>query len=105
MYAIIQINKEKYFDDVLMALTEAGVEDPVVFSGEALGHKLVFDMPVFAGFRSSMKPGESYAKIIMAATEEDKIDFMLEELKNSGVNFIEDEIGKIVLIPTHKIYK
>lgn len=88
-----------------MALTEAGIEDPVVLSGEALGHKLVFDMPVFAGFRSSMKPGESYAKVIMAITEEDKIYFMLEELKNSGVNFIEDEIGKIALIPTHKIYK
>jgi hypothetical protein len=61
-------------------------------------------MPVFAGFRSSMKPGESYAKIIMAITEQEQIDFMLEELKNSGVNFIEDEIGKIVVIPTQKVY-
>jgi hypothetical protein len=51
-----------------------------------------------------MKPGESYAKIIMAITEQEQIDFMLEELKNSGVNFIEDEIGKIVVIPTQKVY-
>lgn len=104
MYAIIQINKEKYLDDILMALAEAGVDDPVVLSAETLGHKLAFDMPVFAGFRNSLNPGESYAKVIMAITEEEAIDFMLEELKHSGVDFIEDQIGKIVLLPTHKVY-
>jgi len=104
MYAIIQINKEKYLDDILMALAEAGVDNPVVLSGETLGHKLAFDMPVFAGFRNSLNPGENFAKIVMAITEQETIDFMLEELKNSGVDFIKDQIGKIVLIPTHKVY-
>ena len=103
MYMILQINKEKYLDDILMAFAEAGIEDPIVLSGESLGHKLIYDMPLFAGFRKSMGSAKSYAKIIMTVVKQDQVDFMLEELKNSGVNFVEDEIGKIVLLPIEKV--
>ncbi len=53
MYMILSLNKEKYLDDVLMALTEAGIDDTIVLSGESLGRKLTFDNPIFAGFRKS----------------------------------------------------
>lgn len=104
MYLILQIDKEKYLDDVLMACTEAGIEDPIVLTGESLGQKLVYDMPLFAGFRKSMGQGRSYTKIIMSIAEQEQVDFMLEELKNSDVDFIEDEVGKIILLPIEKIY-
>ncbi|HHE37604.1 MAG TPA: hypothetical protein ENL20_03405 [Candidatus Cloacimonetes bacterium] len=103
MYMIINLNKEKYLDDVLMALTEAGIDDTIVLSGETVGHKLAFDNPIFAGFRKSFGSGKGYANVIMAIAEQDQIDFMLEELKNSGVDFVKDEIGKIVLLPVEKI--
>jgi hypothetical protein len=99
MYMILHVNQEKYADDVLMALAEVGVVDPIVVSGESLGHKLVFDMPLFAGFRKSFGSESSYAKVILAQAEEKDVEFMLEELKNSGVDFIGDEIGKIYLLP------
>ena len=104
MYMILNLNKEKYLDDVLMALTEAGVDDTVVLSGESLGHKLTFDNPLFAGFRKSIGKDKGYANVIMAVADKEQIDFMLEELKNSGVEFVKDEIGKIVLIPTEVVY-
>ncbi len=104
MYMILSLNKEKYLDDVLMALTEAGIDDTIVLSGESLGRKLTFDNPIFAGFRKSFSKDKGYANVIMAIAEQEQIDFMLEELKNSDVNFIEDEIGKIILLPIEKIY-
>ena len=104
MYMILNLNKEKYLDDVLMALTEAGIDDTVVLVGESLGHKLAFDNPLFAGFRKSFGSDKGYANVIMAVAEKEQIDFMLEELKNSGVDFMKDEIGKIVLIPTEVVY-
>jgi hypothetical protein len=104
MYMILNLNKEKYLDDVLMALAEAGIDDTVVLSGESLGHKLTFDNPLFAGFRKSMGKDKGYANVIMAIAEKDQIDFMLEELKHSGVDLIGDEIAKIVLIPTEVVY-
>ena len=103
MYMILNLNKEKYLDDVLMALTEAGIDDTVVLSGESLGHKLAFDNPLFAGFRKSFGKDKGYANVIMAVAEKDQVEFMLEELKNSGVDFVKNEIGKIVLLPVEKI--
>jgi hypothetical protein len=101
---ILQLNKENYLDDVLMALTEAEVEDTVVISGESLGHKLVFDNPLFAGFRKSLGNDKGYANLIFAIASEEQIDFMLQELKNAKIDFVEDEIGKIILLPVTKIY-
>jgi hypothetical protein len=101
---ILSLNKEKYLDDVLMALTEAGIDDTIVLSGESSGRKLTFDNPIFAGFRKSFSKDKGYANVIMAIAEQEQVDFMLEELKNSDVNFIEDEIGKIILLPIEKIY-
>ena len=103
MYMIINLNKEKYLDDVLMALAEASIDDTIVLSGETLGHKLAFDNPLFAGFRKSFGSDKGYAKIIMALAEKSQVEFMLEELKNSGIDFEKDELGKIVLIPTDEI--
>ena len=104
MYMILQINKEKYVDDVLMALAEAGIADPIVLSGESLGHKLAFDNPLFAGFRNTYGSEKSFARIIMAEATEQEVEFMLEELKQSGVNFVKDEIGSIFLLPIQKVY-
>lgn len=104
MFMILHVYDERYLDDIMMALAEVGIEDPVVISGESLGHKLAFDMPLFAGFRQTMGKDKSYAKIIMAEADEKDIDFLLEELNNADVHFIEDELGKIILLPIHKIY-
>jgi len=31
---ILQINKEKYLDDILMAFAEAGIEDPISYKSK-----------------------------------------------------------------------
>jgi len=103
MYMILQLYKEKYLDDIMMALAEAGIENTIVLSGESLSHKMAFSMPLFAGFRKTIGAEKGYANIILAIADEEQIDFMLQELKKSDVNFIDDGIGKIVLLPIHKI--
>lgn len=103
MYMILQLYKEKYLDDIMMALAEAGIENTIVLSGESLSHKMAFSMPLFAGFRKTIGAEKGYANIILAIADEEQIDFMLQELKKSDVNFIDDEIGKIVLLPVEKV--
>jgi hypothetical protein len=101
---ILNLLKSNYLDDIMMALAEAGIEDTVVLSGESLGHKLTFDNPIFAGFRKSLGSDKGFVYVIMASAEKDQIDFMLLELKNSGIDFIREEIGKIILLPATEIY-
>jgi hypothetical protein len=100
---IINLIKEKYLDDVLMSLAEAGIDDTIVISGETLGHKLAFDNPLFAGFRKSFGSDKGYAKIIMAIADKSQVDFMLEELKHSGIDFKKQQIGKIILLPVDQL--
>lgn len=102
MYMILQLYKAKYLDDVMMALAEAGVEDTIVLSGESMSYKMTFSMPLFAGFRNTFGSEKKFTELIMAIADEAQIDFMLEELKRSDVKFVDDEIGKIVLLPIQK---
>ncbi len=102
MYMILQLYKAKYLDDVMMALAEAGVEDTIVLSGESLSHKMTFGMPLFAGFRNTFGSEKQFTDVIMAIADEAQIDFMLEELKRSDVKFVDDQIGKLVLLPIQK---
>lgn len=104
MYMIMHLLQEKYLDDVMMALIEAGIENTVVLSGENLSHKLTFDMPIFAGFRNSSN-GQGYTKVIMGNASRKQIDFALEELKRSGVELISAGIAEISLIPVEFIYR
>jgi len=101
---IFQLFYEKYISDVLMAVVEAGVEDTVVISGEATGHKLIFDNPLFASFRDTYGAQRDYGKVIMGFAEEKQVQYIIDELKHAGVDIIGDELGKIILINSHKIY-
>ncbi len=104
MYMIMHLFREKYLSDVLMALTEAGVEDTIVLGGEAIGHKLVFDVPLFASFRDSYGSQRDYGKIIMGIADEEQVEFILEELKHAGIDFKGNDIGKVYLLPIEKVY-
>ncbi len=105
MYMILQLFEERYQDDISMALTESGIENSIILSGESLVHKMAFNMPLFAGFRNSIDSDTAYSTIFMAVVEKEQVDFLLKELKLSGINFIEDNLGSIVLLPIEKIYQ
>ncbi len=104
MYMILHLYKERYLDDILMALTESGVEDTIILEGQTLGHKLISDMPLFAGFRQSFGTRKGFAKIIMAIATKDQIDTFIDELKNSGIDILKEGIANIVLIPIEQQY-
>lgn len=102
---IIQLYKDKFLEDIMMALAEAGVDDTIVLSGESLTHKMAFNMPLFAGFQKSVGSEKGYGNVIMSMADTEQVDILLDGLKSAGINFIEDGIGKIVLLPVEKIYE
>jgi hypothetical protein len=101
---IMHLFREKYLSDILMALTEAGIEDTIVLGGEAIGHKLVFDVPLFASFRDSYGAQRDYGKVIMGVADKDQVDFIIEELKHAGIDLKEKDIAKIYLIPLEEVF-
>ena len=104
MYMIMHLLEEKYLDDVMMALVEAGIENTMVLSGENLSHKLTMDMPIFAGFRKSIR-GQGYSKLIMGMASKNQMDFALDELQNAGIDLISKNLAEISLIPVDHLYR
>lgn len=104
MLMLMHLYTEKYLDDVLMSFVEAGVTNTLVISGENMSHKLTYDLPIFAGFRS-LSSGKGYGKLLSGFATKKQVDFALEELKKSGIDLIDKNHAEIALIPVEYKYK
>ncbi len=103
MYMILHLYNDKYLDDVILALSEAGIEDTIVLSGETLGQKMLYDIPLFVSFKDSPDIKQGYGNIIMGIAEKDDVRFALDELQNSGLNLETRGLIKIFLLPIQEI--
>jgi hypothetical protein len=96
---ILHLYNDKYLDDVILALSEAGIEDTIVLSGETLGQKMLYDIPLFASFKESPDIRQGYGSVIMGVAEKNDIDFAIQELKESGLDLINMGMVKVFLVP------
>ena len=80
MYMILHLYSDKYLDDMILALSEAGIEDPIVLSGETLGQKMLYDIPLFASFKDSPDIRQGFGSVIMGVAAKEDVDFALAEL-------------------------
>jgi uncharacterized membrane protein len=100
---IFHLYNDKYLDDVILALAEAGISETIVLSGESLGQKMLYDIPLFVSFQDSAAMRTGYGNVIMGEADEEDILFALEELKNSGLDFLEKKLAMIYLLPVSKV--
>jgi len=103
MYMICHLYNDKYLDDVILALAEAGISETIVLSGESLGQKMLYDIPLFVSFQDSAAIRTGYGNVIMGEADEDEVLFALEELKNSGLDLLEKKLARIYLLPVSKV--
>jgi len=100
---ILQLHNDKYLDDVILALAEAGIADTIVLSGESLGQKMLYDIPLFVSFQDTAAMRTGYGNVIMGPAEEEEVMFALEELKNSGLDLLQKKLATIYLLPVERI--
>jgi len=103
MYMILHLYSDKYLDDVILALSEAGIEDTIVLAGETLGQKMLYDIPLFASFKDSPDIRQGYGSVIMGVAEKEEILFALEELKNSGLDLQKKGMIKIFMLGIQEV--
>ena len=73
---VLVLNKEEYLDDILEAFVEAGLIGATILDSTGMGHKLAYDIPIFAGLQKSIKTSD-YGKTIFSVVNDDE---MLEEV-------------------------
>ena len=105
-YLIIQLFKEKYEEEVLLALTSAGVDRATVTDNINLEKIVHSGIPIFAGVPSGAGEEKRFCKIFTAAVKDEHVvDDFLSALKAGGVDFLQDDIGIIILLPAARILK
>ncbi len=103
-FLIIQLKEERYMEDILLAMTDVGIQNAIIQNAVDMSSTMAFDIPIFAGFREEFGKRKTYSKVIWALVEnEDAPEKLLKALQDSDVKFIKDEIGKMVLLPVLKI--
>jgi nitrogen regulatory protein PII len=68
---VLVLNKEEYLDDILEAFVEVGLSGATILDSVGMGHKLAYEIPIFAGLRKSIKTSD-YNKTIFSVVKDDE---------------------------------
>ncbi len=99
-FLIITLANENRLPEVLMALTEIDAEGTQIVQARNAESLLAFDVPIFAGFQEMFGNKSETSQILFSIVpEENCVDDFIETLKIANIDFIEDGIGDIFLIP------
>ena len=101
MYLLmIVIYKEKYLEDFLTTLVEAGVLNSCVISTQSLEEALPISVSLFAALKFTMEGEEPYAKIVLSLIDNEEIIQDINDLLlDSGIDITKEKIGEIMTIP------
>lgn len=102
---MVQVYQEQCAEDVLVALTEAGVKDIFSLSGVNESRRLPQNIPLFAGFKNLMGKTSSVSKIFFGIVEDDEVPkIVLASLKHADIDFLGDDFGMMALFPLAGVY-
>lgn len=98
-FYIIQLFDVKYKDDMILALTSAGVMKATYLEGENLDHLLNQDFPIFKGFFKMKEDKERVSSIFFGMTENrETIENVVKVLKEAGIDNSREEVYHILIL-------
>jgi len=101
-YMVVHLREEKNLEDVMLALTQAGIFNSWVMEGVSM-ENFLNRVPIFSGMRFANPTGENYVRIVCAVIEDkESVDVFLEGLSASGIDFERDNLGSIILMPIER---
>lgn len=97
---LIELRKEEFLDDVILALTSTGASGALVIDAVSMERMMAFDLPIFAGFQDELTSEPGFAKVVLArAGGPHVVELLLRALADGGTDFQRDELGRIALLP------
>ena len=103
-YLMIHLYQERYWGDVLLALTAEGITDALVVDASRMEHALASEVPIFAGFWADMDRRGRFAKVIMASVPDRSSAYrVVETLREDGVDLTDPSVGRVLLLPAEEV--
>ena len=91
---VLVLNKEEHLDEILEVFVEVGITGATILDSVGMGHKLAYDIPIFAGLRKSIKTSD-YNKTIFSVVQDDET--LEEAIKLIGEIIDFEETGTCLL--------
>jgi len=100
-YLIIHLFKHEYKEDIFLAFTSCGIKNATFVEGFNLDKVLQEEFSLFKGIIPSKKHMERYSILIHAVVEKkENVKELIDLLKDSGIDLDNEEVMRIILIPT-----
>jgi len=98
-FYIIQLFDERYRDDIVLALTSAGIMKGTYVEGNNLDRVLDSDFPIFTGFFRTRDDKERRSLLFFGTVnKKEKIQSVVDLLKDAGIKNEDDELFRVVLL-------
>lgn len=102
---MVNVYQEKVLEEVMLALTEAGVKDVFSLTGVNETRRLPHNISIFSGFKGELGKTSSLSRVFYAVVNDSNLPHeILLSLKNAEIDFLEDDLGSIVLLPVHSYF-
>ncbi|HOO60705.1 MAG TPA: hypothetical protein PLF44_03645 [Candidatus Mcinerneyibacteriales bacterium] len=103
-YFVIQLFKEEFLDDIMLALTTAGIDNGTVVDGVNMDNMMNQRIPLFAGLIPNSDQRSRYCKVISCIVEDkQRVKAFLQSLDDADIDFEKEGIGRIILIPAEEV--
>jgi hypothetical protein len=101
---IIHLRAEGYLEDLMMALTAAGVHRAAVVNATDMRQILAVDIPIFAGFKRELGAGSNYCRIVVAELgSAETRDDLLAVIAKAGIDLHDPAVATAYLVPCRAI--
>lgn len=103
---VILLNAREHLEKIISLLVEMRVTEATILEGQALGHFLAFEVPIFAGLRQLVGEKRQPTSTVLALVESESVFDELEHLmKQEGIDFAESGTGVMMTLPISKVIK
>ena len=100
------LNKEEYLYEILPIMAELSITGATIIDSEGMAHALAQDVPIFAGLRKVVGETKKNNKTIFTLIDDDEILTEFHKiLKEEGVNFEEEGMGLMFIVPVDDVVK
>ena len=103
---VILLNAREHLEKIISLLVEIGVTEASIMEGQALGHFLAFEVPIFAGLRQLVGEKRQPTSTVLALLEDESVFVELEHLmKQEGIDFADPGTGVMMTLPISKVIR
>jgi hypothetical protein len=103
---VVFLNAREHLEKLVSLLVEVGVTEATILDGQAVGHFLAHEVPIFAGLRQLVGEKQQPTGTVLALLENDSVFDELERLmKSEGIDFTEPGTGVIMTLPLSKVIR